>query len=119
MIEADARVPAKVTAEYVTLDEGQRGMDVVCYENVVRRRGRVELDACTEIGRALLKFTRPLPKGSPAEFRFSLSADGLLSVQAKDMTTAGEVNVEIETAAILRREEVQERKRRSRAIRVT
>ena len=94
-------------------------MDVRCMENTVREKGYVDLEASTEIGKAELRFARPVPKGSPLEFRFSLSADGLLSVHATDLTTRGEVDIRIETAAILTADEVEEKKARSTAITVT
>ena len=107
-------MPTEVASRFSTIDDWQTGLTVVCYENVVPRKGRVDLKACTEIGRTVLPFARPLPVDSPAEFRFSLSADGLLSVHAKDLTTGGEVDLEIQTAAILTVDEVEEGKRRNR-----
>ena len=113
MIEADAKVPTEVTGTLVTIDPWQTWMEVVCYENVSRRRGRVELEACTKIGNTALRFARPLPIDSPVEFRFTLSADGLLSVRGKDLTTEAEVDLEIETGAILGAAEVEQSKLRT------
>ena len=53
------------------------------------------------------------------EIRYALSADGLLSVYGKDPTTGGEVEMEIATAAILSASEVEEKKRRSGAMKVS
>ena len=119
LIVVDAKVPAEVTQTFSTAAEGQRSVDVRCMENTVREKGYVDLEASTEIGKAELRFARPVPKGSPLEFRFSLSADGLLSVHATDLTTGGEVDISIETAAILTADEVEEKKARSTAITVT
>ena len=119
LIVVDAKVPAEVTETFSTAAEGQRSVDVRCMENTVREKGYVDLEASTEIGKAELRFARPVPKGSPLEFRFSLSADGLLSVHATDLTTGGEVDISIETAAILTADEVEEKKARSTAITVT
>ena len=119
LIVVDAKVPAEVTEKFSTAAEGQSSVDVRCMENTVREKGYVDLEASTEIGKAELRFARPVPKGSPLEFRFSLSADGLLSVHATDLTTGGEVDISIETAAILTADEVEEKKARSTAITVT
>ncbi|MCY4057954.1 MAG: Hsp70 family protein [Gammaproteobacteria bacterium] len=119
LIVVDAKVPAEVTQTFSTAAEGQSSVDVRCMENTVREKGYVDLEASTEIGKAELRFARPVPKGSPLEFRFSLSADGLLSVHATDLTTGGEVDISIETAAILTADEVEEKKARSTAITVT
>ena len=110
LIVADEKVPAEVTQKFSTAAEGQRSVDVRCMENTVREKGYVDLEASTEIGKAELRFARPVPKGSLLEFRFSLSADGLLSVHATDLTTGGEVDISIETAAILTADEVEEKR---------
>ena len=119
LIVVDAKVPADVTEKFHTVDDGQVSVKVTCMENTVPKSGHVDLDECTEIGGAELPFARPLPKGSPLEFRFSLSADGLLSVHATDLTTGGDVDLEISTAAILTAGEVKEKKVQSMAITVT
>ena len=119
LIVVDARVPAEVTEKFSTVAEGQRSVDVRCMENTVREKGYVDLEASEEIGKAELRFARPVPKGSPLEFRFSLSADGLLSVHATDLTTGGEVDISIETAALLTADQVEEKKAHSTGITVT
>ena len=119
LIVVDARVPAEVTERFRTVDEGQTSVNVICMENILRQSGYVDIEASTEIGKAELPFARPLPKDSPLEFRFSLSADGLLSVHATDLTTGGEVEIAIQTAAILSTDEVVEKKRQSMAMTVS
>ena len=93
LIVVDEKVPADVTEKFHTVEDGQTRVDVRCMENTVRGGGDVDLETSTEIGRAELRFARPLPKGSALEFRFSLAADGLLSVHATDVTTRGEVDL--------------------------
>ncbi len=119
LIVADDKVPTEVTEGFFTVEENQTGVDVVCLENILRQSGRVDVDACTEIGKAELKFARPLPAQSPVQIRYALSADGLLSVHGKDPTTGGEVQMEIATAAILSAGEVEEKRRRSGAMKVS
>ena len=119
LIVVDAKVPAEVTERFRTVDEGQTSVNVICMENILRQSGYVDIEASTEIGEAELPFARPLPKDSPLEFRFSLSADGLLSVHATDLTTGGEVEIAIQTAAILSTDEVVEKKRQSMAMTVS
>ena len=53
------------------------------------------------------------------DFRFALSADGLLSVHATDLTTGTEVDLEIKTAAILSPDELVEKRVQSKAITVS
>lgn len=119
LIVANAKVPADVTERFQTVDDGQTSVDVVCMENTLEDHGYVDMDASTELGKTELHFARPLPKGSPLDFRFSLAADGLLSVHATDLTTGAEVDLEIKTGAILSRDELAERKIQSKAITVS
>ena len=119
LIVVDAKVPAEVTERFHTVDEGQTAVNVICMENTLRQSGYVETEGSIEIGKTELRFGRPLPKGSPLDFRFSLSADGLLSVHATDLTTGAEVDLEIKTAAILSGDEVAEKRVQGKAITVS
>ena len=119
LIVVDEKVPAEVTEKFSTAAADQICVNVRCMENTVRQSGYIDLETSTEIGKAELRFSRPLPKESPLEFRFALSADGLLSVQATDLTTGGKVDINIETAAILTANEVETKKAQSTAITVT
>ena len=113
LIAADEKVPADVKETFYTVHEGQASVRVQCMENVLRQKGLVDEEACTEVGQTNLGFGRPLPQRSPMECRFSLSADGLLSVYAKDLTTGRDVEMAIETAAILSADEVEQKKART------
>ena len=119
LIVVDDKVPAEATEKFSTVQEGQTSVNVRCMENIVRQKGYVDLEASTEVGTAELPFARAVPKGAPLEFRFSLSDDGLLSVHATDLTTGREVDITIQTAAILTADEVEEKKVQSTAITVS
>ena len=119
LIVADEKVPTEITKQYSTVSAGQRAVKVTCMENILRQKGRVDLEACSEIGEAELRFARPLPQGSPVEMRFSLSADGLLAVYGKDLTTGSEVELSIDTAAVLSAGEIEKKKNLSEAIAVS
>ena len=113
LISADDKVPSEISQTFSTFEDGQTEVALVCFENILREKGRVEIEASAEIGRASMRFARPLPGNSPVEVQFSLTTDGLLSVQARDLTTGAEAEIEIETAAILSAEELENSKRRS------
>ena len=119
MVVADDKVPAEKTDTFFTVVDGQSSVLIVLLENTQRTEGAVDLDRCKEIGSASLNFTRHLPKGSPLEVRFCLSGDGLLSVQSKDLTTGGELDLDVETAAVLSADEVEQKKRNIGAIAVS
>ena len=120
LIVADEKVPRdNVTAQYQTKNPGQQAVDVRCFENILRQKGPVDVNNCREIGNAALRFAHPLPQGSPVVIRFSLSADGLLAVHGKDPTTDGEVEISIDTAAILNADELKQKRSRSEAMAVS
>ena len=119
LILADDKVPAEVKDTFRTVEEGQTGVEVICMENKLQKKEPLAMETSEEIGRAAVRFAKPLPKGSPLDVRFSLSADGLLSVHARDVTTGGEVDISIETAAILTAEELEKKKEQSMAIAVS
>ena len=119
LIVVDEKVPAEVTKEYGTLRDGQTSVDVLCMENTVREPGPADLEASNAIGQAVLRFERPVRAGSGVSIRFSLSADALLYVHATDLTTGREVDLAIQTEALLTPEELQAQRVRSTAISVT
>ena len=119
LIVVDEKVPASVTEKFSTVHEGQTSVIVRCMENTVHQKGYVDLETSDEIGKAELLFARAVPKGAPLEFCFSLSDDGLLSVQATDLTTGGAIDITIQTAAILTADEVERKRVQSTAITVS
>ena len=119
LIVAQSKVPVEVTKTFITADENQDSVDVVCMENTLSQKDHVDIENSTEVGRSRLSFARSLPKGSPVVFRFSLSPDGLLSVHGTDPTTGGEVDLAIQTASILSADEVEEKKTQNTAITVS
>ncbi len=118
LVVVNEKVPRETSKEFNTVAENQTSVNLRCMENKLDGQ-EVDLDVCTEIGTATLKFARALPRNSPIKVSFSLSADGLLSVRASDLTTGGEIDITIETAAILSSDELREKKARSTSIAVT
>lgn len=115
-------VPRTVKKQFVTYSDNQTGVTLTCMENSEIRGAEdplLMLESSVEVGVAELKFMRGLPKGSPIEVIFSLSNDGLLVVYGKDLTTDQEIEASFSTSAILRREEVDERKSRNMKISVS
>lgn len=130
LIVADDAVPAMLSKNFGTHQEGQEGVLLKCVENT-RRNGPeddfIDFPASPDeqeqaglkvIGTAEIWFTRPLPHGAPIEIRFSLAEDGLLTVHGMDLTTKQEVVGEFKTEAILTTEELEEKKDRNLAIAV-
>ena len=121
LIVIDDAVPKSASGRYVTIDEDQEGMRITCVENAERvgSEGSVDYDPSQAIGTAELMFTKPLPKGSPVEVRFSLADDGRLDVHGNDLTTHQEVDAVFKSEAILTVEEIEEKKTRNLGIAVS
>jgi len=122
LIMIDDAVPTNITQTFPTFADDQEGVDLRCMENTERRGLNdppLPLDPLQEIGNAELRFSRPLPKGSPIEITFSLAPDGLLSIYGKDLTTDCEINAEFKTESILSREELEQKKQHNMSITVS
>ncbi|MEN8217147.1 MAG: Hsp70 family protein [Pseudomonadota bacterium] len=123
MIMIDENIPKNITLPFSTFADNQEGVNLRCMENTERKGADdpplPQVEPTQEIGNAELRFSRPLPKGSPIEVTFSLAPDGLLSIHGKDLTTHGEIDAEFKTDSILSREELEEKKKHNLAISVS
>jgi molecular chaperone DnaK (HSP70) len=117
LVVKDDPVPRRITREFGTLEDRQTQVDLQVMENQIRTQPSETLDLaiCEEIGVAALKFDRPLPKNSPIEVTFDLGPDGLLKMDAKDLTTGGAIYAEFKTKSIMSQEELQQSRSRSLA----
>jgi len=118
LIRVNAQVPASVTQEFGTREEGQIQVDLECMESRADS-SEAEVDDCEEVGSAVLSFGQALPQGAPIEVRFDLAADGLLRVYGKDLTTQRDVKAEFQTGAIMTREEIERSAERARHLQVS
>ncbi|MDO8607892.1 MAG: Hsp70 family protein [Phaeospirillum sp.] len=108
LVVVDQPVPIDVTRNFGTVDDNQDGVSLQVMENL-HRSGEdafVELPQCTEIGSAQLTFLRPLPESSPIEITFMLTADGLLRLTGRDLTTGQEIKAEFKAECIMSAEEM-------------
>lgn len=122
LIVINEAVPLVVSRRFGTYEDNQEGVTLRCVENTERfgvDDGPFTLDTSTEVGSAELRFSRGLPKDSPVEVTFSLSDDGLLSVHGNDLTTNQEIDAEFQTAGALTAEQVEEKKSRNMAVKVS
>jgi len=118
LIKVDDPVPKSVTSPFYTLSEGQTGVDLECRENTLTT-DQVAVEDCEAVGETQLSFGKALPKGSPIEVTFDLSADGLLKVHGRDVTTGNEIDAEFRTDSIMSREQVESSKSRNLSLDVT
>lgn len=112
LVVVDQPVPTEVTQQFGTHEPGQSGASLRVMENLDRsgQGGTIELGACTEIGTAELTFQRPLPAESPIEVTFALTADGLLRMHGRDLTTGREVKAEFKADCIMTAAELESAK---------
>ena len=119
LIMVDTEVPHEASETVETLVDGQTGVAVKCMEST-SRDAACPLDEGTPIGDAIhVEFGRPLPRDTPVDIRFHLSADGLLSVTATERSTKAVGKGDIRTGAINSAEELEKRKAVTRAIAVS
>ena len=119
LIMVDTEVPHEASETVETLVDGQTGVAVKCMESTSREPA-CPLDEGTPIGSAIhVDFGRPLPRGTPVDIHFHLSADGLLSVTATERGTKAVGKGETTTGAINSPEEFERRKAVTRAVAVS
>jgi len=110
LIQAGAKLPQDGTKTFGTLDEGQTTVLVECME------GNSDEPMCPladgePIGDPIrVEFGRPLPRRSPVDIRFKLSANGRLSVTATERSTGAMGTGEFRTGAIKSAAELEKRK---------
>jgi molecular chaperone DnaK (HSP70) len=116
----DTPIPAAITRTFSTHEDQQTGVLIKIMENLHRgNEEEVPPDDCKEIGRAELTFDHPLPQRSPVEVSFAISSDGILKVDARDLTTQRTVQAEFISNALLSKEKMEQSSRRIGALQIT
>ena len=119
LIFAGTQLPCDATDTVRTRVEGQTGLELKCRESTSAER-TAPLDFGTPIGSpVLLRFGKPLPRATPVEVCFQLSADGLLSVRATEPGTGARGTGEFRTGAIADQADFDARKASGMAVTVS
>lgn len=109
LITLDTEVPHEGLDTVETLVDGQTEVVLPCMQSTSREQ-QCPLDEGEPIGEPIrVAFGRPLPKGSPVDVRFHVSADGQLSVTAKERSTGAVGKGEIRTPLIQSEDELAQR----------
>ena len=114
-------LPCEVSETFGTLVDGQPDVEIRLMENQCANRETelLELDFCTELAFATLELDMALPAQSPVRIAFRFTEDGLLAVEAEDLTHGRSLNCRIETASLLDDEEMRAATQRARDVHVT
>ena len=103
LIPRNSTIPAKATERFTTSVDGQTGIVV----HVVQGERELVAD-CRSLGRFELTGLPPLPAGMPqVDVTFTIDADGLLRVAAREQRTGAEAGIEIRPSSGLQRDEVE------------
>ena len=90
LIQADDPLPINVTRAVYTVVDRQTRVIISVVQNKHRVTGEqhvVPTDECEEIGSAEVAFKNPLPAMSQIDVTYTLDLDGILKVEAVDVTT--------------------------------
>ncbi|GII60072.1 molecular chaperone DnaK [Sphaerisporangium krabiense] len=95
LVHANDALPAAVTQDFYTIDDGQTGVDV----EVMEQAGAVESESPEDnglIAEGLLQIPSGKPAGWPVEVTFALDASGLLQVTARERETGEALELRIQ-----------------------
>jgi molecular chaperone DnaK len=104
LINRNTTIPTAKTETFTTAADNQNSVEI----HVLQGERRMASDS-KSIGRFILDGILPAPRGVPqVEVTFDISADGILSVSAKDKGTNKEQKIVIQPSSGLNKEEVEQ-----------
>jgi len=120
LIKKNDPVPIETNQTFGTMEPNQDTVELIIMENLVSDpEERIELDICTEIGNAVLTMPPGLPENSPIEVFFKLTEDGRLLMKAVEQNESRDVEVTVETEALMTDDQIFEAQSRSKSIQVS
>ncbi len=107
IIEKNTTIPCEKTKIFTTAEDGQTTVDI----HVVQGERKLAKDN-RSLGRFQLTGIPPAPRGVPQiEVKFSIDADGILHVSAKDLGTGKEAGIVIKETSRLSEAEIERMRR--------
>jgi molecular chaperone DnaK len=119
LIQVDDPLPARVTRPVFTVADQQARVILAIVQNEVRLTGEehvVPLRTCEIIGTAELVFKIPLPAQSRIDVTYTLDLDGILEVEAIDVTTGAQAVAAFSSDALLAADELVASRRRAELV---
>ncbi len=103
IILRNSTIPASATQQFTTYADGQTGMVI----HVVQGERELAHD-CRSLARFTLKGIPPMPAGiGRVEITYSVDADGILKVAARELTTGIEQSIQVKATYGLSEEEIE------------
>ena len=103
IIEKNTTIPSEKTRVFTTAEDGQATVDI----HITQGERKLSVDN-KSLGRFQLTDIPPAPRGVPqVEVQFTIDADGILNVHAKDKGTGKSASIEIKESSRLSDEEVR------------
>ena len=104
IILRNSTIPASATQQFTTYADGQTGMVI----HVVQGERELARD-CRSLARFTLKGIPPMPAGiARVEITYSVDADGILQVSAREVATGMEQRIQVKPTYGLTEEEVEQ-----------
>jgi molecular chaperone HscA len=104
IILRNSTIPASATQQFTTYADGQTGMVI----HVVQGERELARD-CRSLARFTLKGIPPMPAGiARVEITYSVDADGILQVSAREVTTGMEQRIQVKPTYGLTEDEVEQ-----------
>jgi molecular chaperone DnaK (HSP70) len=122
LIQADDPLPINVTRAVYTVVDRQTRVIISVVQNKHRVTGEqhvVPTDECEEIGSAEVVFKHPLPAKSQIDVTYTLDLDGILKVEAIDVTTRARAVCKFTSEALLSADELAESRKKVMAVEVS
>ncbi len=116
LLNRNSEVPLENTSDFGTDQADQEGVEI---RVVAGERDSTDPADCLNIGLATLNLPASLPANSPIRVTYSINRDGRLSVTAIDLTGGGKIEVDFETEAVMKSEEIEERSSALRMLNVS
>ncbi len=105
IIPRNSKIPIQLARHYTTSMDGQKNLKITIYQG---ERDLVKDNI--KLGEFTLKGIPPMAAGLPKiEIRFSLNADGILQVSAKELRSGVEQQIEIHSSLKLTEAEIEQR----------
>jgi len=103
IIEKNTTIPSEKTRVFTTAEDGQSTVDI----HITQGERKISADN-KSLGRFQLTGIAPAPRGVPQiEVKFSIDADGILNVDAKDKGTGKSASIQIKETSRLSDEEIK------------